>query len=108
MKAHEALIAWTPANLHTPTSGQVKVGPLLNEGEYDWTWPYSFSGGAALTRVRKLRGGESIAQLFIDFHTLVVRDGIAPEEAHKEFLAIDEYAERISADIKGSRNPDLW
>jgi hypothetical protein len=34
---------------------------------------------------------------------LVARDGIAPEVAHKAFLAIDEYAERISPDIPGVR-----
>jgi hypothetical protein len=40
--------------------------------------------------------------LFIDFHTLTVRDGIDPKAAHEAFLAIDEYRQRISHDILGA------
>lgn len=40
--------------------------------------------------------------VFVDFHTLVVREGIAPEVAHGEFLKIDEYRELISPDIQGA------
>jgi hypothetical protein len=109
MKAHEALIAWTPRDSGNPTAGQVKVGRLLRDGEGDWTDPFSFTGGAAYMRVRSLRGPESVSQLFIDFHTMVVRDGIDPQVAHRAFLVIDDYAERIAADIDGSRGqPIFW
>jgi hypothetical protein len=40
--------------------------------------------------------------LFIQFHTAVIRDGIDPQRAHKAFLAIDEYRQRISPDIQGA------
>jgi hypothetical protein len=40
--------------------------------------------------------------VFIHFHTLVVRDGIDPQVAHKAFLAIDEYRQRMSGEIDGS------
>jgi hypothetical protein len=40
--------------------------------------------------------------MFIDFHTLVVGDGIDPLAAHAEFLKIDEYRRRISPDIDGA------
>ena len=33
--------------------------------------------------------------------TLVVRDGIDPQAAHREFLKIDEYRRRVSPDIDG-------
>jgi hypothetical protein len=73
MKAHEALIAWTPPDNADATAGQVKVGPLIAAGEADWTKPFACTGGAAFVETRKLRGAESLAQLFIDFHTIVVR-----------------------------------
>ncbi len=45
--------------------------------------------------------------LFIDFHTMVVRDGIDPLAAHQEFLKIDEYRERISPDIPGAKTESV-
>jgi hypothetical protein len=106
MKAHEALIAWTPNTSgwrERATAGQVKVGPLIDADNVDWTNPFSHTGGAAYIQRRKLRGAESVAKLFIDFHTLVVRDGIESQVAHEAFLMIDEYAESISPDIAGAR-----
>lgn len=44
--------------------------------------------------------------LFVDFHTIVVRDGIDPSVAHEAFLAIDEYTMTISPDIPGARDAD--
>jgi hypothetical protein len=107
MKAHDALIAWTPVHTtHRPkTIGQVKVGPLLHDGGEDWSKLFAFTGGAAQVDRRKWRGAKSVAQVFIEFHTLVVRDGIDPQVAHKAFLVIDEYAEAISPDIPGAREP---
>ncbi len=43
-----------------------------------------------------------VMMMFIDFHTLIVRDGIDPQAVHKQFLKIDEYRCRISPDIKGA------
>ena len=40
--------------------------------------------------------------MFIDFHTLVVGDGMDPQAVHRQFLKIDEYRRRISPDIKGA------
>jgi hypothetical protein len=106
IKASEALIAWTPAeSWKEATRGQIKVGRLLQEDETDWTRPYAYTGGAAYTRVRDLEGAGSVAQVFVDFHTVTVRDGIDPKAAHAEFLNIEEYAEHIAADIEGSLNP---
>ncbi len=45
--------------------------------------------------------------MFIDFHTLIVRDGIDPQAAHREFLKIDEYRRRISPDIDGAADTFL-
>jgi hypothetical protein len=95
MKAHEALIAWTPTYLDDePTIGQVKVGLLMmaDEAHRDWTAPYACTGGAAYLAVRDLRGKASIIRLLVEFIEIVVADGIDPRVAHREFLKVDEYA----------------
>ena len=112
MKARDALIAWTPihyADYDGPrrlTVGQVKVGPLISGDARDWTEPYAHTGGAAYTRVRELRGAESALRCFVDFHHIVLRDGIDPQVAHEAFLAIDEYRDCLAADIPGSPNEE--
>lgn len=107
MKASEALIAWTPdraAYSAKGTRGQIRVERLgETPGSGRWTKPYAFTGGAAFVARRKLTGMDAVALVFIDFNTIVVRDGIDPQVAHTTFLAIDEYAERISADMRGAR-----
>lgn len=107
MKARDALIAWTPAR-HTddPMAGKVKVGPLLRDSDPDWTRPYSSTGGAAFVERRSMTGHTSTMMVFVDFHTLVVGDGLDPNVVHEAFLAIDEFAETISPDIKGARDPE--
>jgi hypothetical protein len=97
MKARETVIAWTPVYWATgATQGKVEVGPLI-AGTNDWTVGYACTGGAAYVERRNWRGPKSVAALFIDFHTIVVRDGIDPEVAHRALLAIDEYAEAIAS-----------
>jgi hypothetical protein len=44
--------------------------------------------------------------IFIEFNAMVVRDGINPQEAHRAFLAIDEYRTHIAPDIDGARRKD--
>jgi len=104
MKAADALVAWTPADyLDSPTRGQVKVGPLITNPDNDWTMDYAYTGGAAHAERRSMLGDQQVARTFIEFNTLVVRDGIPVEAAHRAFLAIDEYAHFISPDIDGAR-----
>lgn len=104
MKASEALIAWTPVYCEdSPAAGQIKIGRLLDNMAPDWTSGFKFTGGAAYVERRNLEGWQAIALTFIDFHSIVLRDGIYPQLAHKEFLKIDEYAERMSSDIEGAR-----
>jgi hypothetical protein len=59
----------------TPGTDQIKVGNIVQRGDL---------------------------MLFIEFNTIVVRDNVSVEAAHKAFLAIDEYRERISPDIEGA------
>lgn len=92
MKMSEALIAWT-------SNGECKVGRLLREGERDWTDGYEMTGGAAYTRVRRMEGEAAKAQAFIEWHTLVLRDGVDPKQAHEEFLQIDEYRDGLADEM---------
>jgi hypothetical protein len=105
MKAHEAVIFWTPpgTTAHKETAGEVAICPHLHPLGIAWGQQFERVGGAAHVDRRGLRGAESTARLFVDFHQLVVRDGIDPELAHQMFLVIDEYAESIAPDISGAR-----
>ena len=106
MKISETLIAWTPATANSPTAGTVKVGPLIKAGTQDWAAPYLMTGGAAYTAVRKLSGIDAVARVFIEFNTLVARDGLPVGEVHEAFLAIDEYATHIAPDMPGARDAE--
>ncbi len=106
MKQLEAIIAWTPArwaDLRPDTAGQVVVLPL---SEGDAAKRFAMRAGASSSALAKLTEEERIARLFIDFQTLVVRDGIDVQAAHRAFLAIDEYRFRIAPDTEGAEFED--
>ena len=60
------------------------------------------SAGAACLDRKTMPHWQQVAMMFADFHTIVVRDGVDVQEAHKAFLEIDEYREVISPDIPGA------
>ena len=84
--------------------GSVEVGPWPDET--GWSRGYARRAGCC----EEVRHGwpldVKIGQLFVDFHTMVVRDRIDPQHAHAEFLKIDEYVERISPDLLGDADSD--
>jgi len=49
---------------------------------------------------------ERLTMMLLDFHTMVVRDGIDPQVAHRAFLEIDEYRRVIAPDIEGAARDD--
>ena len=108
MKARDALIAWTPpSHKESPTAGQVRVGALIDRASAkDWAAVYDCTGGAAHMERRTLDDTTSTLMVFVDFHTLVVGDGMDPKVVHEAFLAIDEFAEHISPDIQGARHSE--
>ena len=62
MKAHEALIAYTPADCDgDPAAGRVEIGRLVASEGPDWTDPYLMTVGAAYYVRRNWRGYRSIA-----------------------------------------------
>lgn len=107
MKQTEAIIAWTPvrwADLKPETAGQVVVlqaPDSAGEGKR-----YMMRAGASSSALASLSEEARVARLFIDFQTLVVRDGIDPQVAHRAFLAIDEYRFRIAPDTEGAEFED--
>jgi hypothetical protein len=103
MKYRDAMYAWTGTKgpgSQGPNRGQIEVGP--HPDRTGWSKPYSTSLGACILETKKYSEIEQVAQLFIDFQTAVVMYGIHPQDAHREFLKIDEYRKRISPDCPGA------
>jgi hypothetical protein len=96
------MVGWTPMRF-TPGAevfgfpGAVEVGPWPDKT--GWSRRYPRTAGCCESARRNWPLDLKIGQLFVDFHTLVVRDRIDPQHAHAEFLKIDEYMERISPDL---------
>lgn len=97
MKLAESLIAWDTV------TGKVAVGPLIFEGDNDWTTPYGSTGGAAFIAVRKMTGIEARHYVMSDLG-LVLRDGLDPKAVHAAFLKIDEYRQAIPRDVQGAED----
>lgn len=93
MKASEAIIAWNGIEdfRHEGRPGSVGVGPLLFDGDSDWTRPYLFTGGAAEVRRRTLTEKEQQFAVLQDFYNLVHVYGLHPDLVHQALLHIDEY-----------------
>jgi hypothetical protein len=94
MKMMEAMIAWDP---HTD---RIKVGPWPDYR--GWSDDYHLTTGACYMIRHKMLVGKQQAMLFIDFNTIVVRDKVPVEAAHRAFLEIDEYRLLISRDMPGA------
>ena len=96
MKLIEAYVTWEPL------SGRARI---IHESETDdiadgWSWLGACRGGGSPLATPH----EREMMMFINFHTLVVRDGIPPATAHQAFLAIDEYRWRIAGDVQGAED----
>jgi len=101
MKAINAIVEWTPDNgiwtNHTETAGQVRVVPKIHTDSKRFAmWEDVIPTYAICSK------WQQVAMVFVHFHTIVTRDGIDPRIAHKAFLEIEEYRERMSPDIRGA------
>jgi hypothetical protein len=56
---------------------------------------------------QELHGDALKLALFLEFHELVVRDGLDPQRVHEAFLVIDEYAESIAPHVRDVRWPSF-
>jgi hypothetical protein len=86
----------------TPDTSEIAVG--IWPDERGFSDRFLFTGGACYLEIHRMPKAAQIARLFIDFNTVVVRDGVPVEAAHREFLKIDEYRDYISPDTPGA-NP---
>jgi hypothetical protein len=76
--------------------------PGWTDSDVYWSKRYAYVGGACYTDWQEIALDRKVMMMFIDFHTCVVRDGVDPQAAHREFLKIDEYRRRISPDTPGA------
>ena len=106
------MVAWNPTHTtpeleklrdpKSPGPGAVKVGKWPDGS--GWSDDYDSTAGCCWTETASFDVHGKVMMMFIDFHTLIVRDGIDPQELHKQFLKIDEYCYRIPFDMEGSRD----
>src|ERR1700721_243240 len=107
MKLAESVVAWTPATANSPTAGIVRVGPIVEPGQQDWTTSFACTGGGAYIGVRKLSEIEAVAWIFIEFHLLVARDRIPVDKVHEAFLGIDDFGRNIPQTSRPQKKPKL-
>lgn len=94
MKAKQAFIAWTPMSFtKNPTRGQIRV---VHERDRRMVADLRFSSGACNREWREARGERPKVNLLSLFIAIVVRDGINPKAAHKEFCQVEEYVAHVS------------
>jgi hypothetical protein len=97
------IVCWTPnrpRSIAEQVPGAILVARLGDE--VYWSHQYAYVTGCCETARHSMRLWKKIALMFIDFHKVVVRDGVDPQAAHREFLKIDEYCRRISPDTPGA------
>lgn len=97
MRAVDADVVWNP-------EGDVRIerhGSHWQSGIGEFWMPATCLGEFGQVKT----DGDPTKQLlavFVLFNTIVVRDRVRPEVAHKAFLKIDEYRKAISPDSPGA------
>jgi hypothetical protein len=94
MKLVEAMYGWNR------NSNEIGVGPWPDTT--GWSDRYSLTGGARYKSIREMPLDQQVAQVFIDFHMIVLRDGVDVQAAHRAFLKIDEFRGSLAPDIPGA------
>jgi hypothetical protein len=54
-----------------------------------------------------VRKWKAIAIMFANLTAMIVRDGIDPADAHREFLKIEEYRDTLSLDVPGVADAEM-
>lgn len=89
--------------LSRPISTTLPPVVVLRIGEED-NRDYLDSGGAAYQCWKEANTTQQCLLLFIEFQSLVYREGISPIYVHKAFLCIPEYCMLIAEDIDGHKD----
>ncbi len=93
MQLIDVMIAWNP-------NGDAKVGQ--HPDTVGWTKQFQMTAGACYSNWRTFTEDQRQKILFVEFHAMVVRDGVDPQVAHRAFMEIQEYRELIAPDIEGA------
>jgi hypothetical protein len=109
MKASEAIIAWNGLGSYRNEGrpGSIAVGPLLGDGDSDWTRPYLYTGGTAEVQRRKLSKTDQQFWVIKDFYSLVYVYGLHPYLVHRALLHVDEYQDITKAMGAGPDKDEL-
>ncbi len=92
MNYRETMIAW---NVGKP---EIEVGPWPDR--HGWSDRYEMTTAPCEADMRQRSPDQLLAQLFINFNTIVVRDRVPTEAAHQAFMAINEYRDHIAPDTE--------
>lgn len=112
MKLADVYVAWTDNRWAHPSVGNVFVGTKaqvaarIDSGEAKSWLPVGRDIMAKGGPTGEAGEWAAKALMMTFFNTLVVRDGVSPETAHKAFLLIDEYRRLISRDIEGAEDAE--
>ncbi len=105
------MVAWNAKHTKPEVAGPLPAGAVKVGSWPDltgWSDDYDMiSGCCDRYRIPEDLHGK-VMMMFIDFHTLVVAEGLDPQAVHMEFLKIDEYRRRIPANMVGAEGGDLF
>jgi hypothetical protein len=79
------MVAWNTKGAFKEEDGRsesIEVGPWPDKT--GWSKGYRFTVGCCFLENHTMPAADKIAQMFMDFHTCVVRDGIDPQKAHAD------------------------
>jgi hypothetical protein len=92
MDWRECKVFWNPVTGLIRVAGQHEPHPSKS------SYPMWLAGREAETAGLAWDDHRVVAKVFVEFSSIVVRDGISPRRAHEAFLMIRQYAEFIAPD----------
>lgn len=100
MKIKDALISWNPAE--GGAAGSIKVGRLRENWNTRWAENYLMNVGGCFPEVSRMSDIEARHYVLSEFVSAVVGGRVNPQDAHREFMKIDEYRRAIPSDFEGA------
>jgi hypothetical protein len=111
MRYKDCIIAWEPnagpmagVRSRGAAPGEVEVGPHPDGDGWSRRYAMTITGGM----FRKCSAMRAAMQCFLEFNTLVIREGLDPAKVHDQFLKIDEYRFHMSRETPGADDWPEW
>jgi hypothetical protein len=103
MKIAEAVVVWVPE------TGNVRIERHGSDwdNDPDSFWALAADAWNTIAPSPPTKEHIEVLSMFILFNTLVVRDRVPVEAAHKAFLKIEEYRQAISPDTPGVNGEEV-